>query len=282
MTPDRFAYAAESWRAFGDVRLALDDRAVLYGDTAFETLRVERGVALFWRAHRTRLARSLALLGFPARARLLGEADAAVAGMPRVENGVLRVTLSRGEGRGLRRQSVPATYASLHVIAAQEPPARVRLAVVDAPRAAKSGVFAAKHGNYAFAAACLARAAAGFDDVAFCAGKERVYETSAGNLFIAKRRLLATPPADGTILAGTTREQVFRLAKKLGFRVVERAFAVKDVLACDEAFVTSAIVGFQHVSHFGKKRLLGDGAVTRALFHAYRGLVEQAIERQAR
>lgn len=133
------------WQAFDRVRLSLDDRAVLYGYTVFETLRMEQGVALFWREHRKRLVRSLRLLRFPDSARVLREVDAAVVSAPRFEQGVLRVTISRGEGRGLARPALPHVYASLHEIGPQEAPGRAKLALVDAPR--MIGLFAAKHGK---------------------------------------------------------------------------------------------------------------------------------------
>lgn len=266
------------WQAFDRVRLSLDDRAVLYGYTVFETLRIEQGVALFWREHRKRLVRSLRLLRFPDSARVLREVDAAVASAPRFEQGVLRVTISRGEGRGLARPALPHVYASLHEIGPQEAPGRAKLALVDAPR--MIGLFAAKHGNYAFAGASLAQMPRGCDDVLFCAGNERVYETSVGNLSIVTGRTILTPPADGTILEGTTRNLLFPLCKKLGLTMRESVLRVPDVLDCDEAFVTSSISGLTHITHLGGQRLRGDGTLTRALFGVYRQRVQAEIKKR--
>jgi branched-subunit amino acid aminotransferase/4-amino-4-deoxychorismate lyase len=274
----RRAFAGGAWRPFAAVRLALDDRAVLYGDTVFETLRVEDGVPLFWRAHRQRLVRSLRLAAFVDRARLLREVDGLVATLPGARHAALRITLSRGEGSGFLRRTTPQVYGSLTPIDAQAAPRSIRVALLDAPRSQRSGLYAAKHGNYAFAAAAMQRVGEGEEDVVFCAGKARVYETSVGNVFIAKGRTLATPPADGTILEGTTRNLIFRAAKRLGYRVFERAISVPRLLACDEAFITSSISGLTHISHAGRRRLDGDGTLTRALFDGYRELV--AAEKQ--
>lgn len=273
----RRAYSDGAWRRFESVRLALDDRAVLYGDTVFETVRVEASVPLLWREHRRRFVRSLSLAAFPERKRIVAEVDRAVRSLPAIAHGVLRVTVSRGVGSGLRRQTVPHVYAALTPTTPQAQPGKVRLALVDAPRSAH-GLYAAKHGNYAFAAACVQRAR-GFGDVLFCDRRDRVYETSTGNIFIVQKRTLLTPPADGTILEGTTRNVILRGAERLGLAVKERAFDVKALLFCDEAFVTSAIVGLTQVSHVGRTRIVGDGALTRALFGVYRARVAREIGR---
>jgi branched-chain amino acid aminotransferase len=265
------------WKPFARVRLSLEDRAVLYGYTVFETLRMEEGVPLFWRDHKRRLTRSLRLLGFPESTRLLREVDEAVASAPKFEHGLLRVTISRGEGRGLTRPATPRVYASLHPITPPAEPTGVKLALVDAPR--MIGLFAAKHGNYAFAGASLAHMPKGCGDVLFCAGNERVYETSVGNLAIVTGRTILTPPADGTILEGTTRNLLFALSKKLGLTMHESVLRVPDVLDCDEAFVTSSIAGLTHVTHLGGRRLSGDGTLTRALFGVYRERVKAEIQK---
>lgn len=46
--------------------------------------------------------------------------------------------------------------------------------------------------------------------------------------FVLAEDTIVTPPADGTILAGITRDSVIELARHLGYRVSERRFSVSE------------------------------------------------------
>ena len=48
-----------------------------------------------------------------------------------------------------------------------------------------------------------------------------VTEGTTSNLFIVERGAVLTPPADGTVLGGVTRDLVLRLARRAGFVVRE-------------------------------------------------------------
>ncbi len=67
-----------------------------------------------------------------------------------------------------------------------------------------------------------------------------VTETSTGNLFVVRGKSLLTPRRDRT-LAGISQRFVARLAEELGFQVAEGDLRVDDILAADEAFLTSSV-----------------------------------------
>jgi para-aminobenzoate synthetase/4-amino-4-deoxychorismate lyase len=70
-----------------------------------------------------------------------------------------------------------------------------------------------------------------------------VLESEQANVFTVSRNLIRTPPLDGRILAGTTREKVIRLALANGFDVSEEPVSLAQLALGDEAFVTSSIKG---------------------------------------
>ena len=68
-----------------------------------------------------------------------------------------------------------------------------------------------------------------------------VAETASSNVFLVQKGVLLTPPLEAGILAGVTRGVVLELAASLDIAVREEPIAVKDLLAADEAFVTSTL-----------------------------------------
>jgi branched-chain amino acid aminotransferase len=65
-----------------------------------------------------------------------------------------------------------------------------------------------------------------------------VSEGSGQNVFLVRDGELATPPVDGTLLAGITRDCVLRLAADLGIPCHERAIPREALYTADELFFT--------------------------------------------
>jgi branched-chain amino acid aminotransferase len=100
-------------------------------------------------------------------------------------------------------------------------------------RAARGGSGAAKFGgNYAASLLAAERAKArGFDQVLWTDAVSRalVEEIGTMNFFVRIGDTLVTPPLEGTILAGVTRDCVLVLLREWGFRVEERAVGMEEI-----------------------------------------------------
>ncbi|MET7419359.1 branched-chain amino acid aminotransferase [Dactylosporangium sp. NPDC005555] len=99
-------------------------------------------------------------------------------------------------------------------------------------RAAPGGTGAVKTAaNYAASLLAQAQAQeAGCDQVVFLDSVERRYIEEAGsnNLFFVYDGELVTPPLNGSILPGVTRDSVLRLAAHLGLTVTERPYSLDE------------------------------------------------------
>lgn len=101
-------------------------------------------------------------------------------------------------------------------------------------RAVPGGVGEAKTAaNYA--ASVLAQREAkekGFSEVLWLDGVERRYieEVGTSNVFFVFDEELVTPPLQGSILPGITRDSVLQLARSWGMRVSERPVSIEEVL----------------------------------------------------
>jgi len=95
-----------------------------------------------------------------------------------------------------------------------------------------------------------------------------VLEAEHANVFAVFGDVLRTPPLDGHILAGTTRDLLMRVAAGEGFEVVEEPFTLSEIAAAEEAFLTSSIAGLCAVDELLGSRSFGPGAVTARLAKA--------------
>lgn len=98
-------------------------------------------------------------------------------------------------------------------------------------RAAPGGTGAAKcGGNYAASLRAQSQAIAkGFDQVVFLDAAERRYVEELGGMnlfFVFDDGSLLTPPLDGTILPGVTRDSLITLAREQGLVVREERYAI--------------------------------------------------------
>ena len=78
----------------------------------------------------------------------------------------------------------------------------------------------------------------GFDNALVLDVMGNVAETAASNVFLVKDGVAYTPVANGSFLAGITRERVMGLLRRAGIEVVEKALKVQDFLEADEIFST--------------------------------------------
>ena len=114
-------------------------------------------------------------------------------------------------------------------------------------RAAAGGLGAAKTGgNYAAGLLGLLRAKEqGCDDVAWLDAATHLKLAEAGtmNLFVEIDGVWCTPPLDGTILAGITRDSLMVLMRGDGMRVEERELALDELASLSRAGRTGDAFG---------------------------------------
>jgi len=98
----------------------------------------------------------------------------------------------------------------------------------------------------------------------------RLSEGSGQNVFIVSRGVLYTPPFNGTLLAGITRDSVVTLADDLGIRMREREIPRESLYAADEIFLTGTASEVTPVRSLDRIRI-GNGK---------RGPVAEIIQRR--
>ncbi|OXA77255.1 branched-chain amino acid aminotransferase [Flavobacterium aquidurense] len=88
---------------------------------------------------------------------------------------------------------------------------------------------------------------------------KNVIEGLQGNLFMVTGKKLITPPISEGCLNGIMRKQILALAKKIeGIEVLEEIISPFDLQKADELFLTNVITGIQPITKYRKKEFTGD------------------------
>lgn len=105
-----------------------------------------------------------------------------------------------------------------------------------------------------------------------------ITEGSSSNVFIVKHGRIITAPAGPYVLPGVTRDLVLQLALGAGVSVEERFFSREELLAADEAFLTSTMMEVMPLVRVDGCTIGGGepGTLTRQLHEGLRALVPAA------
>jgi 4-amino-4-deoxychorismate lyase len=230
--------------------VASDDRALLYGDGLFETIRFHRGRAALWAWHMERLIAGCARLALPAPdlPDLQRKAEAAAA---RFVDAIVKILWSAGRGpRGYARPQPPAPHAL--IAAAPLVPASARIAagwcrVRLAIQPALAGI---KHLNrLEQVLAAQECQASGWDEGLMQDMEGGVVAASAGNVCARIGGRWLTPPVERCGIAGVGRRW-WLTRGDLSIAPLSRA----DIEGAEAVAVINAVRGPRQVIALGDRR----------------------------
>jgi len=93
-----------------------------------------------------------------------------------------------------------------------------------------------------------------YDNCLLINDDKNVVEALQGNLFMLTGTKLVTPPLSDGCLNGIMRKQVLELAKKIeGIEASEASISPFDLQKADELFITNVITGIQPITKYRKK-----------------------------
>ncbi len=266
-----------------------DDRGFLLGDALFETLRVYGGTPFRLDRHLHRLERSAEILGFGMPPGLRERVDAALREWGS-RDGVLRITVSRGSGRGGATTPGHAPRHHLTVAALTAPAGTVHGAVPGEEGEAGRGLRAAllgrvvaqgltsghKSSGYAERIEALRRARSrGLDEALVRDEEGRILGGSTSNILAVLGRVIVAPGRASGALPGITRALLVELAEGEGLEVEDRAVGVEDVFTADEVLLSSSVRGVVPVVALEGRPIGGGtpGPLHALLSSAYREVV---------
>jgi 4-amino-4-deoxychorismate lyase len=239
--------------------ISIRDRALLYGDGVFRTLRALHGKAQHWSLHYQKLQYDCAALDIacPDRALLTAELRHLLAQHP---DGAVKLIVTRGlvmSGQGTRGYAPPAQATSTHIWDISPLPdypadrstigikARLcQLRLSQQPRLA--GIKHLNRLENVLAAAECNNAESNDTDIAeglLMDADGNVIEGIRSNLFLISRGELVTPDLSRCGVAGVQRDRVMAWASQHSMTPQVRDVGLDEVLHADELFVVNSIIG---------------------------------------
>lgn len=270
LKPTKYIWMDGKFKAWKDATIHLVTHTFHYGAGAFEGVRfydTPKGTAVFRLAdHTKRLFYSANAVGIkiPYSQKQINEVILKLLKKNKVKSGYIRPITWYGEGHmGVNPIGAPINIAiACWPWGAYLAHESIKMMTSTLIRIhPKSTVSDAKIiGHYANSIqAILEVKKAGYDEALFLDYKGDVAEGAAENIFMVKNNVLITPPT-GSILPGLTRDSIMKVAKDLGYKVVEKTLKLKDLYAADEVFLTGTAAEVTPVRQIDKKTI-ADGKV---------------------
>jgi len=230
-----------------DAKVSVYDHGLLYGDGVFEGVRVYNSKVFRHQEHTERLYESARHidLKIPITPDEMMKAVSETVRVNEKVNGYIRVVVTRGPGSlGLDpRSCVPNVIIivddiSLYPVEFYENGLKIVTSslIRNHPNAMNPRIKSLNYLNNILAKIEAIRA--GVFEALMLNHKGEVAECTGDNVFIVKRGVLKTPPADAGILEGVTRNLVMELARAADVPLVECNMTRHDIYSADECFLT--------------------------------------------
>ncbi len=247
-----------------DTSILTQNRAFLYGDAVFETVKIVNSKILFLEDHYFRLMSSMRVIRMEIPMNFtmeyFEEQILALARSKKLEiSARARITVYRNDGGYYLPQdntisfliNVESLDNTLYSIDQKE-------YVVDLYTdfyVARQLLSSIKSTNKIInITASIFANENGLDNCLLLNDNKNVIEALQGNLFVLKGNKLITPPVSEGCLNGVMRKQILALARKIeNLEVVEEVISPFDLQKSDELFITNVIKGIQPVTKYRKK-----------------------------
>jgi branched-chain amino acid aminotransferase len=262
-------------------KVSVYDHGLLYGDGVFEGIRAYNGFVFKLNEHISRLYRSAhaLMLKIPLTKEEMTQAVVETLRKNKLKDAYIRLVVTRGIGDlGLdpRKCPKPSVIIITDTISIMSKEAKEKGISTMITWVRRNSVDATSHEikslNYLNSVLAKMEATVNGVDEAICLDKNGFISEGVGeNLFIVKDGKLFTPPSSTGALAGITAQFAKKLAKNLGYDVIETNITPFQLFTADEVFFTGTaaeVVPIREVN----KRQIGNGSpgpVTKKLMAAF-------------
>ena len=252
-----------------DTNILTRNRAFLYGDAVFETVKIMDSKVLFLEDHYFRLMSSMRVIRMEIPMNFTMEyLEEQILALAKSKNMAIssraRITVYRNDGGYYLPQdntvsfliSVESLDTALYSINQKE-------YIVDLYPdfyVAKQLLSSIKTTNKIInITASIFANENGLDNCLLLNDSKNVIEALQGNLFMLKGNTLTTPPVSEGCLNGVMRKQILELARKIAnLEVVEAIISPFDLQKANELFITNVIKGIQPITKYRKKEFTTD------------------------
>lgn len=243
-----------------ELNLSVSNRAFLYGDAVFDTLRFSNGRCIYLEDHYFRLMSSMRLLRMKIpmdftlehyQSELQKTVEANSFSLARI-----RVTIFRsGQGK-----YSPNSNKIHYLIEAEELQNagydRYEIELYKDHTVSSDFLSTIKTTNRIInVLAGIYSDENAYDNCLLINEKKQIVEAINANVFLVKGNELHTPDLGSGCVQGIIRKKIIELLKKSSeYEVIEKEVSPFDLLKADEVFLTNSVIGVQPVSNYRKKQ----------------------------
>jgi branched-chain amino acid aminotransferase len=247
-----------------DANILTQNRAFLYGDAVFETVKILNNKILFLEDHYFRLMSSMRVVRMEIPMNFTMEyleeqILSLVAKNQMVNSSRARITVYRNEGGYYLPQNNTVSFL-IHAIALDNTFYSIekKQYEVDLYKdfyITKQLLSSIKTTNKIInVTGSIFANENGLDNCLLLNDSKNVVEALQGNIFMLLGNKLITPPVSEGCLNGVMRKQILSLAKRIeNLEVVEEVISPFDLQKADELFITNVIKGIQPITQYRKK-----------------------------
>ncbi len=243
-----------------DFPFSFENRAFLYGDMCFETIRIVDGMPCFVSLHKKRLQKALQTLQLDYSLENLEKKILELMYVNELfEGGSIKIMIYRKDGLSY----CPNTLEANGIIMLKKDtnnfyeinPKGLTIDFFSGIKKTYSPISFFKNShNSAYIQASIFAKKKSLDDVIILNDKERICETTNSNIFIIKNRTAYTPSIKEGCIDGVMRKIVCSLLERKNIPVKKTSITKDWLLDADEIFLTNVVRGIQWVGSFQKKR----------------------------
>ncbi len=246
----------------GEPVISARNRALLYGDGLFETMRMQRGVILNKEFHFERLFHGMKLLQFDIPQGFttdffINAANELLLKNGHGENARIRLMVFRGEGGIFDNENNFPNYILETWPLSEKIELNKKGLIVDVFADLKKSTdpFSNIKSNSYLPSVMAGKFAQknNLDDAVLLNVFGRICETSISNIFIIKDNAIFTPPLSEGCIAGIMRRFMLEKFSSEKYPVWEKELSMEDLLTADELFLTNSLFLLKWVKRFRNK-----------------------------
>ena len=236
--------------------LKSNNRAFLYGDAIFETLRMFEGKLPFLENHINRMLKTLAFLKYSVPKKYSAHFFKKEIKKIASDNSRIRITVFRSDGglytpKNLRPNFLITSQPlkSSQFILNKE---GLTLGIFDEVKLSQTPLSPFKTCNaLPYILAGIYKKEQNLDDCILLNEKDRISEAISSNIFLFKKNKLITPSLSEGCVSGTMRSLIFKIASEENIIIQEKKISLSSLNSFEEIWLTNAINGIQWVSKIG-------------------------------
>ena len=245
--------------------LSFSNRAFLYGDSVFETIKVVKNKVLFWEEHYLRLMSSMRILKIEIPNEftpdyLESQIKKTISSISELFTGRVRLTVFR-EGEGLylpkSNQASFVINSFQNEVFSFETKFKTYKVDIYKDYLIQSNLLSnLKTSNRLInVIGSIYAQENGLDNCILLNENKLVTEFLNGNIFLVKDNVVKTPPINSGCLNGVMRNKIIELINKIPLlEIFEKDFSAYEIISSQEVWVSNSISGIIPVSQYRNKQ----------------------------